>query len=174
MSAILKERATVARRNELVAAALSQPKTTFVAEHPFYFLLPLTPLPTAGDPLETSFAATAKEAEVAPARADELRVLALRKKISLFEDMITVGRTANNDIVIGHASISRLHAYFRGRGRALELTDTGSFNGTWVNESRLRPRMACRLAAKDVIRFADLRLRLVDAASCWEELQRVT
>jgi hypothetical protein len=95
-------------------------------------------------------------------------VVAIRKMQIDFPSMITVGRTANNDVVLDDSSISKFHAYFRGKGDSLELVDAGSKNGTWVGEERLEPKGAPRLVHRgDGVRFADLRLRLVQAEDLW-------
>jgi hypothetical protein len=164
------EQSAVAMNSELVAAAARLSKAAFVAAHPFYFLSAISLLPAPGNPIETSFEMTVKETKVELPRGGP-RMLALRKKMALFTDMITVGRTANNDVPIGHPSISRFHAYFRINSKRVELTDTGSYNGTWVNDARLSPRTGYRLSINDVLRFAELKLRLIDAAHCWEELR---
>jgi hypothetical protein len=46
-------------------------------------------------------------------------------------DRITVGRATNNDIVLEHESVSKLHAFFRhDEDRGWVLEDAGSTNGT--------------------------------------------
>jgi hypothetical protein len=51
---------------------------------------------------------------------------------NLFGMMITIGRAANNDVVIPDRRVSKFHAYFRQEGEAWVLTDAGSTNGTTV------------------------------------------
>jgi hypothetical protein len=48
--------------------------------------------------------------------------------------LVSVGRTANNDIVIADVSVSRFHAFLKeGQGDALWIQDAGSTNGSSVN-----------------------------------------
>src|SRR5262245_20155445 len=53
-------------------------------------------------------------------------VLAVVKTQSAFASMITVGRTANNDVVIPDTQISRFHAFFKPAYDGLTLEDAGS------------------------------------------------
>jgi len=66
-------------------------------------------------------------------------------------DLVTVGRHASNDIALPDERISRSHALIRHLGDGqYYLMDTGSANGTFVNDQRvLVPRM---LADGDSIR----------------------
>jgi len=49
-------------------------------------------------------------------------------------DLVTVGRTSQNDVVIPDASVSRHHAFFeQGAEGRYSLQDAGSTNGTTVN-----------------------------------------
>jgi adenylate cyclase len=50
----------------------------------------------------------------------------------------TIGRTAENDLVINHPSVSRRHARVEKRGDAWWLVDLGSTNGVKVNGSIVR------------------------------------
>src|SRR5262245_41103470 len=70
-------------------------------------------------------------------------VLAVRKVHDTFPDMITVGRTRNNDVVLHDVQVSKFHAYFRllGGGR-VELLDAGSANGTRVGYAVLKTKGA--------------------------------
>src|SRR5687768_18616867 len=73
--------------------------------------------------------------------ADELEVLPLIKKPGAqFGDRITVGRTSNNDIVLAHHTVSRLHVYFRQRDGRWWITDAGSKNGTALRDADLVAR----------------------------------
>ena len=51
-----------------------------------------------------------------------------------FKNMISLGRSVNNDIVITHPVVSKLHAYFRYDPEygTFTITDTGSTNGTFL------------------------------------------
>ena len=64
---------------------------------------------------------------------------------------ITVGRVADNDIVVDDNMVSRHHARLEMRGDTYILTDLGSANGTWVNGRRTSEPVT--LQAKDSIRF---------------------
>jgi hypothetical protein len=61
---------------------------------------------------------------------------------------ISVGRAANNDVVIRHSSVSKLHAHFTSDARlsqagdapmSVRITDVGSRNGTYLNGQALSP-----------------------------------
>ena len=69
-------------------------------------------------------------------------LLAVRKVIGTFPNMITLGRTSNNDIVVPDVSISKFHAWFQRLGDRVEVGDAGSKNGTAVNGETLPPRGA--------------------------------
>ncbi len=68
-----------------------------------------------------------------------LYVFPLRKQASnAFAMMVTVGRAANNDIVLPYDGISKFHAYFSNVGGWV-LIDAKSTNGTFVESRRLEP-----------------------------------
>jgi hypothetical protein len=97
----------------------------------------------------------------------ELRWLAVRSSgRSVFRSFISAGRALNNDIVLDHVSVSKLHAVFRldDRDRLL-LHDARSRNGTFVNDARVDSDAA---HAREVlsgaqIRFGSLPMILFDA-----------
>ena len=96
-------------------------------------------------------------------------VFAVCKVKSTFPSMITVGRTRNNDVVIPDVLISKFHAFFRIVDKHHELADAGSQNGTRVGERVLAPKgPAVRLRFGDVIHFAQLRFRFLDAGGCFD------
>lgn len=100
-----------------------------------------------------------------------LVVLPVRKRSPLFPDMITVGRTSNNDIVLRDVGISRFHAYFRIDGGGVHLIDPGSKNGTWVSERKVSKRGPVRLEWGEELRFDHLRFRLLDPGECWDRVR---
>lgn len=62
-----------------------------------------------------------------------------REGANAFGMMITIGRAANNDLVIEHQKISKFHAYFRQVGSDWRICDANSRNGTAVGEEIVAP-----------------------------------
>lgn len=58
-----------------------------------------------------------------------------------FSDLITVGRSANNDVVIDSVEVSKVHAWIRTDEARVTICDQGSTNGTFVDGVRLEPRV---------------------------------
>lgn len=75
---------------------------------------------------------------------------------------LTLGRHADNDIVLAHPTVSSRHAAITPDGALLVLDDLGSSNGTLVNGQRIT---RATLAAGDRIGIAVFELTLVEAAS---------
>jgi hypothetical protein len=80
------------------------------------------------------------------------RVIFLAKSArNPFDHMLTLGRAANNDIVLELLSVSKVHAYFT-KGRAgWSVTDQRSTNGTFVDGQRLEPGTFVALADGAVV-----------------------
>lgn len=88
--------------------------------------------------------------------ANDMAIYPLAKKPGAsFPDRITIGRTSNNDVVIAHPSVSRLHAYVRHADGWL-VADAGSKNGSWLGEGRLEPRRETALSPAAVLRLGDV------------------
>jgi len=84
------------------------------------------------------------------------RVVEVKKRKSITNpDMITIGRSPENDIVLYNKLVSKSHAYLDlgSSDEAVYLVDTGSTNGTFVNNSRLAPSGNYQLADGDEISF---------------------
>lgn len=67
------------------------------------------------------------------------------KKLSernVFQGMITIGRSNNNDIAIPWSKLSKFHAYFSKQGDQWFVTDHDSSNGTYINRQRIDPQKA--------------------------------
>jgi pSer/pThr/pTyr-binding forkhead associated (FHA) protein len=92
---------------------------------------------------------------------------AIRKVQPTEPDRITVGRDADNDVVIPDTTVSAHHAWFRERAGRLELVDAGSRNGTWVGALRLPPRGPVGTPIGQRLRFGELTFRLLDAEGLW-------
>ena len=81
--------------------------------------------------------------------------------------IVTVGRAANNNVVIPDPSVSRVHAYVkRGNDGVFLLLDAGSTNGTSVNGAAVGVRgrgSPTALKARDKLCFGQVELTFVDA-----------
>lgn len=87
----------------------------------------------------------------------DLEVYPLAKKPGAsFPDRITIGRTANNDVVITDTSISRLHAYLRRDGARWVVADAGSKNGSWLRGAPLDARRERAIDSSAVLRLGDV------------------
>ncbi len=80
----------------------------------------------------------------------------------LTEDAIRIGRTADNDIVIGVPEMSRQHAQLVRQPDGYAIQDLGSTNGTFVNYQRVTGLVM--LGHGDVIAFGD-----AVAVAYWDE-----
>lgn len=80
----------------------------------------------------------------------------VKKPGAPFADMITVGRTANNDVVLRDITVSRFHAFFRRRNNGWFVCDAGSKNGTFMHDAQLKPRKENPLTSGDDIRLGDI------------------
>ena len=74
-----------------------------------------------------------------------------------FSGRISAGRSRNNDIVIGHRTVSKAHAYFELFGADWMLTDMASKNGTFLNGNRIYENHPTAISAMDVIRFGSIK-----------------
>src|SRR6185312_13882130 len=73
-------------------------------------------------------------------------------------DILTIGRSPGNGLVLEDQQASRRHAEIRGLGAGrFSLQDAGSANGTWVNGRRLAAPGELRNG--DVISIGNARLR---------------
>ncbi len=70
----------------------------------------------------------------------------------IFEVPVTIGAAAGNDLIFTDDEVSRNHAVFERRGRVIELVDSNSENGTFVNGDRVTRR---RVARGDRVRLGE-------------------
>jgi hypothetical protein len=138
----------------------------FLAAHPHPFLVFDAP----DDEDELQFMT---ELGNAPRARRAVVVAAIQKRgESPFADRISVGRARNSDVVIRHASVSKLHAHFRNADDAMTLTDVGSHNGTRVESAALVPHRAERVRPGMTLQFGAVPARMVDAKRAFELLRR--
>jgi len=70
-----------------------------------------------------------------------------------FLSMITIGRAENNDVVIDHSTVSKVHAHIMKSGSQWVVDDDRSSNGTFMGDSRIEPGHALLLADGSIVRF---------------------
>ena len=73
---------------------------------------------------------------------------------TLTNEDTTIGRAVGNDIIITSKRVSREHAHIRRDGWKAILEDSGSTNGTYLNEERLMT--AAVLRDQDRIKIGDV------------------
>ena len=143
--------------------------TDFVARTHGYFLVVAEDI----DDLPTGFRTdvvefVAPQRPVVPVR---FQVLPVRKTDSNpFASRISIGRARNCDVVIRHASISKLHAHVVKTDNGFELTDASSTNGVWVNGEKIAPGKPVRINVGDTISLGELAALFVDAPQLYERL----
>lgn len=69
-------------------------------------------------------------------------------------DTLTIGRSTDNDVVLGSKQVSRQHAQLEIKDGELFVIDLGSSNGTLVNDTKIDANVAQPLNNDDVISFA--------------------
>lgn len=73
---------------------------------------------------------------------------------------LTVGRATDSDLFLNHASVSKIHAALQmNREGTLQVSDTGSTNGTFINGRRLAYGEARQIEVGDVVGFGDAEVR---------------
>lgn len=167
---------------DIVQVALASTRRAFVAAMPYTFIVsdgtlarpigPVRTMPFDRIDLTTEDLPTSTASEKPATRL--FMALPIRKVIDTFPNMITVGRTANNDLVIADVSVSKFHAFFTQTPRGLELADAGSKNGTWVGIEELVPRGDARpVKLGDRLRFGRVGFTVVEAGVCWDTIDRM-
>jgi hypothetical protein len=167
---------------DVLSAALRWTREEFVSNNPWLFLVgePMVQAPRVAmktlvnAPALRRIDTAAPEAPVSQEQQSsvELIVVPIRKRQDVFPEMITVGRTANNDIVIPDATISKFHAYFKSTDTSLELFDAGSRNGTRVMGRVLTPKQSVEVSLGTRIRFGSIDLVIRGAAETWELIRK--
>lgn len=96
---------------------------------------------------------------------------------------ISVGRAKNNDIIIRHHTVSKLHAHFLfgmlAKLRQLHpsadllLSDVGSSNGTSVDGQRLKEGDVVPVSSGNQIKFGDVGCQLLDETQLYRKLRSI-
>lgn len=94
--------------------------------------------------------------EVAPAA-----LVGEGKEFPLKVGMNVFGRKAENDVQIADPYVSGKHGVIEVTDQGIFLTDTGSTNGTMLNDAKLSPNMRTAISGDDVIRLGSMEFRIV-------------
>jgi ABC-type multidrug transport system ATPase subunit len=76
----------------------------------------------------------------------------------------TIGRTAENDIVISHPQVSSRHAFLHQVGGKLYVEDRGSANGTFVRGHRIQPGQKMAVESGEKIYIGPMPLQVEQGA----------
>ncbi|MBI2391985.1 MAG: FHA domain-containing protein [Deltaproteobacteria bacterium] len=165
----------------IVAAAQRWTRVEFAANYTHFFLVGEPSLQAPRAPMRTmsAFAPALRSQETIVPGVDEatsttparLVVLAVRKRQDMFPEMITVGRTGNNDLVVPDATVSKFHAFFKQTGERLDLVDAASRNGTRVNGKAIGAKQPAAVTAGARIRFGGVDFVLCSAAEAWDAIR---
>jgi len=78
----------------------------------------------------------------------------------LTHSVVTVGRNADNDVVLPAEGVSRHHARLQATSLGWEVFDLGGVNGTWVDDRRLRSEEPTPLTVGSTVRVGPYELVL--------------
>jgi hypothetical protein len=143
----------------------------FRAQHGEAFLLGMTGglrAPKRFD--ETRSAPVARGAAAAQIEWLVLPIVKRERSLSLVR--LSVGRTANNDVHVEDASVSRLHAFFEPGAPAFTVKDAGSRLGTKVNGQPITQPTPVR--SGDQVAFGEVELTFMNTAALVDFIQRMT
>ncbi|KAL8531052.1 hypothetical protein ACS0TY_007894 [Phlomoides rotata] len=85
-------------------------------------------------------------------------------------DVVTVGRLPQKaDIVISVPTVSALHAQIQKTEKNLLITDLDSTNGTYIDETRLKPGVVATASPGNLIAFGDTNLAIFKVYKVDEE-----
>src|SRR3954462_11474301 len=86
-----------------------------------------------------------------------------RTPLPLFRDEYTIGRSEENTVRLTERNISRKHARLKKSGPGWALQDLSSYNGSFVNGTRVGGEHL--LSHGDILQLGDYRLEFVDEAT---------
>lgn len=104
---------------------------------------------------KTAAISAAPKVEVPPAK-----LVGEGKEFPLKKGMNTFGRKAENDVQIADPYVSGKHGIIEIATDGLFVTDTGSTNGTMLNDAKLSPNMRTAITTEDVIRLGSMEFRI--------------
>ncbi|MHC5039832.1 MAG: FHA domain-containing protein [Planctomycetota bacterium] len=130
----------------------------FEKRYPHPFLLGTGPAPTA-PASRRAFQTMAGFQTADPPTSEAEKDLpvhpVLKSDRNSFRNMITLGRSDNNDIVIEHPSVSKFHAYLQADPKHIRysICDADSRYGSFVEDRKLRPSTPRNLKGGETLSF---------------------
>lgn len=103
---------------------------------------------------------------------DPMAVVIEKTKDNAFQRRITIGRTANNDIVLDDSSVSRFHAWIELQNEEWVLVDAGSRNGSTIGGKKIAAKAPAALSNGLVVRIGALQLTYYTAQGFLDMLHR--
>jgi pSer/pThr/pTyr-binding forkhead associated (FHA) protein len=103
---------------------------------------------------------------------DPMAVVIEKTKDNAFKQRITIGRTANNDIVLDDTSVSRFHAWIEQQNSDWVLVDAGSRNGSTLGGKKIAAKAPNQLTNGLVMRIGALQLTYYTAQGFLDMLHR--
>jgi pSer/pThr/pTyr-binding forkhead associated (FHA) protein len=100
---------------------------------------------------KTAAISAAPQKEVAPAK-----LVGEGKEFALKAGQNTFGRKPENDVQIADPYVSGKHGLIEITDQGIFITDTGSTNGTMLNDAKLSPNMRTSMTPDDVIRLGSM------------------
>ena len=173
MGDVQTDRGTATTIADLAADSGTLSSEEFVSRHGEAFLLHHGPLTSLEAPLESDRTLTV---EGAATMAD--RPVALKNEFLVFPvdppgpdgsraDMIWLGRSAFNEVIVPDATVSEVHAFIRREeDGTYYVQDTGSRNGTWVGDQQVPAQGVGEpvpLPSGARVRIGTVRLTFLDA-----------
>jgi hypothetical protein len=156
----------------ILERARSLPREEFAKAFASWFLVILD---TGEDEIPSSFETmdvSAPRALLAARPAGPLVHEIAKAEGNPYPDRISVGRARNCDIVLRHASVSKLHAHFLPREEGhIDLVDVGSAVGTRVNGRAIALNHPHRIALGFILSIGPVIAKVVDARAAWEVLR---
>lgn len=92
-----------------------------------------------------------------------------------FKNMVTIGRTDNNDIVVKEGSVSKFHAYISEglKQEGYKLTDAGSRNGTTLAGVNVLAHRSADLQSGVRVTFGRVNMRFFTATDLYTFIQQI-
>jgi uncharacterized membrane protein len=141
-----------------VKTASNYPGVSHESAHPAAYSSPATPPRTVANVGPTPIPSSSPAAP-----PPTFALMALSGQLLRLPDLsspVTVGRIADNGLVLSDAGVSSRHARLEMASGTLCITDLGSTNGTFINGTKIPPQTLKTLRVGDRIRFGSLEYTL--------------